>query len=70
MTNSPTLGANKEIRQIVLAAVDQGWTVRRTKKCHLILTSPTGERVVTGTSTGRSGATRLADLLRKRGVSI
>jgi predicted RNA binding protein YcfA (HicA-like mRNA interferase family) len=67
---SPLRGVSKDHRDLIQKALDQGWTLTRTKSGHLRLTPPDGgDFIITAkTSGGGRGERNLRSLLRQRGV--
>ena len=58
----------KDLRSIVRAAEEQGWEVKRTKKCHLQFRGPEGGCLHTGTTPSEHRAlANLISAMRRHG---
>lgn len=60
------MSARRDLKDMLRRAVEAGWTVTKTRGCHWLLRSPSGARVVTGStpSDGRALLNFRADLKR------
>lgn len=62
---------NKDMRNIVRQALDQGWRMKRRKSGHIKLIGPDGQVYFTGSTTSDNRAVKaLRADLRRRGVKI
>lgn len=56
---------NRDHRGVLLAAIDRGWQITRSRSGHLRLTHPTGAVEISATTTTRSGTRNLDAELRR-----